>query len=95
MLSRIFDRPSIAVPGEPERREDAAEQQGAATDLECALRLDDSADVGGVALAEVGDDPLLDRVEFAAERLGLLGGHGDGLACDRLGDGLWLGVWSW
>ena len=75
---------------EPERREDAAEEQRPPGDLEAALRLDDPTDVGGVALAEIGDHALLERVEFAAERLGLLGGHGDGLARDGLLDGLLL-----
>ena len=69
---------------QPERREDAAEQQRPPADLEAALRLDDPADVGGVALAEIGDHAFLECVELAAERLGLLGGHGDGLACDGL-----------
>jgi hypothetical protein len=58
--------------------------QCAAGDLELALLLDDAADVGGVGLAEVGDDALADRVHLLAELLELLvahagvgvGGHG-------------------
>ena len=73
MLSRIFDSAQHRGAREPEGREDAAEQQRAAADLQAALRLDDPADVGDVALAEVGDHALLERVEFAAEGLGLLG----------------------
>ena len=76
---------------EPEGREDAAEQQCASGDLQTALRLDDPANVGGVALAEIGDHALLERIEFTAELLGLLGGQGDGLACDRLLKGPLLG----
>ena len=66
---------------QPERREDAAEEQRTPTDLQSALRLDDFADVGRVPFAEIGDHALLERVEFAAERLGLLGSHRHGLAC--------------
>ena len=57
---------------EPSRRQRAGEQQPAAGDLETALRLDDPSDVGGVALAEVGDDPVSQLVQLAAERLDLL-----------------------
>ena len=62
----------------------------AAGDLQAALRLDDPADVGGVALAEIGDHALLEGVELTAELLGLLGGHRDGLAGDGFRDGLLL-----
>jgi hypothetical protein len=73
---------------DPGRREDAREQQGSAANLECALRLDDSADVGGVALTQVGDDACAQRVEFGAEGFGHFRCHRDGFAADDLGDGL-------
>ena len=86
MLSRIFDSAEHRGAGQPDRREYPAEQQRPAADLESALRLDHPPDVGGVALAEVGDHALLERVELRAERLGLLVGQSYRLAGDLLLD---------
>ena len=61
--------------GDPRRRGKKSSARPA--DLERSLRLDDVADLGGVALAEVGDHAFLERVEFAAERVGLFGGKSD------------------
>jgi hypothetical protein len=66
----------------------ACEQQPAAADLQCPLGLDDAADVARVALTEVGDHALADRVELAAELLRHLWCHRDGPAADDLGAGL-------
>ena len=75
MLSRIFDSDRARHPGEPGGREEPSEHQPAAGDLEPALGPDHLADVARIALAEVGDDPLADRVELLAEGLDLLGGQ--------------------
>jgi hypothetical protein len=53
----------------------------ASGELEHPLRADHRADVVGVTLAEIGEDELAERVELAAESLGLLTverGSGDG-----------------
>jgi hypothetical protein len=63
-------------PGDPRGRQNAGEQQCAPTDFECPLRLDDAPDVARVALAEVGDHTLFQRVELAAKGLGLCGCQG-------------------
>ena len=65
-------------------RSDALVFYGATGDLESALGLDDLTNVGRVALAEVCDDALFQRIELTAERFGLLGCEGDGLAADGL-----------
>ncbi len=65
------------MPRQPDRRQNPGEQQYAPADFEGALRLDDAADVVGVALAETGHYAFFDGVEFTAERLGLLGCQGD------------------
>ena len=60
-------------PGEPGRAP-AREQQGHARgEHEPAVQGDGGADVARVALAEVGVDLVVDRVELAPERLDLLG----------------------
>ena len=75
MLSRIFESAERGRPGEPGGRQEAGHQQRAAADLEPALGADHVADVVGVALAEVGEGALADRVELGAERFDLLGGE--------------------
>ena len=74
--------PSIAVPASQKGGKMPPKSSARPPTSKAALRLDDLADVGRVALAEVGDHAFLERVEFAAERLGLLGSHRHGLACD-------------
>jgi hypothetical protein len=62
---------------DPGRREDARPEQAAAGDLEPPLGADHLADVVGVALAAVGEDPPADRIQLLAEAFDLLRCEGD------------------
>ena len=62
-------------PQEPCRRQDAGEEQRAATDLQAALGANHAADVARIAFAAVGDHLVADRVELAADRVDLVGGQ--------------------
>ena len=54
---------------QPCRRKQREQQHGAAAQFELALKVDDAADVVGVALAAAVEHLLADGVEFAAEVL--------------------------
>ena len=58
---------------EPGGREQRDQQRGASCAFEAALDLHDLADVGGVALAEVGHELVADGVEFAADVVEVFG----------------------
>ena len=57
---------------QPCRRKQREQQYGAAAQFELALKVDDVADVVGVALAAAVEDLLADGVEFAAQVLDVL-----------------------
>jgi hypothetical protein len=84
-------------PEQPQRAPARAEQQQARGEHELAVQPDRVADVARVALAEVGEDVVVKRVELAPQLLQLLGSQTRegtvwlGLGVGGLGSGLGVG----
>ena len=75
MFSRILAAESAAVPAIQAGRLAGGEQQHAADHGQPPLHLDHALDVAAVAVAEVGEDPVADRVELARQLVELLLGE--------------------
>ena len=76
MFSRIFESDRAATPPSHAGGKNPANMSPRPAGFEPALSADHLADVVGVALAEVGNDPLSDGVELGAEGLDLRRGSG-------------------
>ncbi len=84
MFSRILAAERPAVPSDPGGLEAGADQHRAAHQHEPPVQRDHRVDVLGVALAEVVEDLVVDRVELLAELLDLLGAEPRQRALDPL-----------